>query len=34
MTVDSFFENLLIVTYINSVTHGQFYMIHEIGRAS
>ena len=27
MTVDYFFESLLIVTYINSVTHGAFYFV-------
>ena len=27
MTVHSFFESLLSVTYINSVTHGEFYVV-------
>ena len=27
MTVYSFFEGLLSVTYINSVTHGEFYVV-------
>ena len=27
MTIHYFFESLLCVTYINSVTHGAFYLI-------
>ena len=27
MTVHSFFENLISVTYINRVTHGVFYFV-------
>ena len=27
MSVDSFFQSLLSVTYINTVTHGAFYFV-------
>ena len=34
MTVNSFFESLLSVTYINSVAHGAFYFVDYTSRSA
>ena len=34
MTIHYFFESLLSVTYINSVTHGEFYFVDYISRSA